>query len=152
MPNKLTTDGFIEKAIVVHGTKYDYSKVVYVRNSDKVIIICREHGEFSQLPKNHLKGCGCPYCSGNAPLNTESFIERAIEIHGEGIYDYSKVEYVRIMDKVIIICPVEGHGEFTQSPNDHLNNGSGCRKCSGRFPLTTETFTQKAIEVHGMIT
>lgn len=64
---KLTTDEWIEKAIGVHGDKYDYSKVEYVRSHDKVIIICPLHGEFSQTASNHRYGFGCKEC-GN--LNT----------------------------------------------------------------------------------
>ena len=40
------TQVFIEKARVKHGDRYDYSKVVYVRSKDKVIITCKEHGDF----------------------------------------------------------------------------------------------------------
>jgi hypothetical protein len=46
----------------VHGDKYDYSKVVYVRNHDKVIITCPEHGEFLQAPSAHKRGQGCRKC------------------------------------------------------------------------------------------
>ena len=38
------TKEFIEKAIKIHGDKYDYSKVEYEKSSEKVIIICNEHG------------------------------------------------------------------------------------------------------------
>lgn len=47
---------FISKAILVHGNKYDYSKVEYINNHTKVCIICPEHGEFWQTPNNHLNG------------------------------------------------------------------------------------------------
>jgi hypothetical protein len=40
-------------------------------------------------------------------------------------YDYSKVKYVNIYSKVIIICPI--HGEFKQTPDIHLRGG-GCPK------------------------
>ena len=53
---------FIEKARKVHGNKYDYSKVCYKSQHYKVNIICPEHGEFEQLPGNHLMGQGCPKC------------------------------------------------------------------------------------------
>lgn len=43
---KLTLDEFIEKARLLHGNKYDYSKVEYDGNRKKVCIICPEHGEF----------------------------------------------------------------------------------------------------------
>ena len=59
---RLTTEQFIEKAKLVHGDKYDYSKVEYKNTATKVCIICREHGEFWQTPNNHLFGAGCPTC------------------------------------------------------------------------------------------
>ena len=59
---KLTTKDFIEKARKVHGDRYDYSKVVYKNYSTKVCIVCPEHGEFWQVPNNHLFGAGCPTC------------------------------------------------------------------------------------------
>ena len=46
MAKKLTTQEFIEKAKLVHGDKYDYSKVDYVNSQTKVCIICPIHGEF----------------------------------------------------------------------------------------------------------
>ena len=60
---KLTTESFIKKAHLVHGDRYDYSKVNYVGAKTKVVIICKEHGEFLQTPNNHLRGKGCPQCS-----------------------------------------------------------------------------------------
>lgn len=53
---------FIEKAKVVHGNKYDYSKVEYINNKTKVCIICPIHGEFWITPSNHLLGRGCREC------------------------------------------------------------------------------------------
>lgn len=37
---KSSNSKFIEKAITVHGDKYDYSLVNYVKSNLKVIIIC----------------------------------------------------------------------------------------------------------------
>ena len=50
-------------------------------------------------------------------FNTELFIEKAKEIHGNK-YDYSKVVYVNNKTKVCIICPI--HGEFWQCPSSHM--------------------------------
>ena len=63
MQQRVTTEEFIEKARKVHGDKYDYSKVEYVNSSTKVCIICPIHGEFWQIPNNHLRGSGCYFCS-----------------------------------------------------------------------------------------
>ncbi len=57
---------FIEEAKSVHGDLYEYHKVEYINTNSKVCIVCKIHGEFWQTPSNHLKGKGCPYCSGNA--------------------------------------------------------------------------------------
>jgi hypothetical protein len=62
MTRKSTTEKFIQKAVKVHGDKFDYSKVRYVRNKEKVEIICPKHGVFQQSPDNHLMGRGCPEC------------------------------------------------------------------------------------------
>ena len=102
MPKKITTNKFIERAKLIHGDRYDYSMVEYVNIYTKVKIICSEHGEFKQLPNNHLSGKGCPSC-GEQKLTTDQFIERAKSIHGDR-YDYSMVEYVNTNNKVTVIC------------------------------------------------
>lgn len=58
---------------------------------------------------------------------TEEFIARAREIHSDK-YDYSKVEYINCDTKVCIICPE--HGEFWQTPYNHINRKHGCPICS----------------------
>ena len=65
---KLTNKEFIVKAKEIHGDKYDYSKVEYINNHTKVCIVCPEHGDFWQIPNNHLKGQGCPKCNRNARI------------------------------------------------------------------------------------
>ena len=139
-----TTEDFIKRAKAVHGTKYDYSKVVYSDSNQKVEIICPIHGSFWQRPTSHLKGNGCPKCVGRNKT-TEEFIKRAKAVHGDK-YDYSMVNYVDAKTNVEIICPE--HGSFWQKPSNHLN-GKGCPFCVGNIKLTTEEFIAKAREVHG---
>lgn len=144
------TEEFIEKARKVHGDKYDYSKVEYVRAIEKVCITCPVHGEFWQTPSSHLSGNGCRECgrismSQKHSKNNDWFIEKAKEIHGNK-YDYSKVEYVNNSTKVCITCPE--HGEFWQTPSNHLK-GNGCPKCHIRSRMDTNTFIRKAQFVHG---
>lgn len=54
MGKKLTEEEVISRFIDVHGSKYDYSKVVYADMNFKVTIICLEHGEFKQTPAKHI--------------------------------------------------------------------------------------------------
>lgn len=79
-------DTFIEKAKHMHNDRYDYSKVEYVNAHTKVCIICPEHGEFWQIPNNHLNGNGCPLCKnrkiGDGLRDTvEDFTKKSNEIH-----------------------------------------------------------------------
>ena len=132
---KKTTEKFVQEARIVHGNRYDYSKVDYKGKEVKVIIICQEHGEFLQRPHNHLQGQGCPKCGGHY-MNTEYFKEKSTTIH-KGKYNYDKVEYKDQRSKVIITCPI--HGDFLQSPQDHLQ-GNGCQKCKSDVYKNKEIF------------
>ena len=126
----LTT--FISKAKQIHGDKYDYSKVKYINNRTKVCIICPEHGEFWQIPNSHLNGNGCSSCKGLKKLTTKEFIERAKQVHGNK-YDYSKTIYINKRTKVCIICPI--HGEFYQTPHNHVYQKQGCPECGKKYAI-----------------
>lgn len=54
---------FIEKAIKKHGDLYDYSNIDYVNGRTKIILNCKEHGDFTITPAYHLKGGICPMCA-----------------------------------------------------------------------------------------
>ena len=62
---KSTTEEFILKSKEIHGDKYDYSLVEYTLCTNKVKIVCFEHGIFEQLAHIHLSGCGCPCCNNS---------------------------------------------------------------------------------------
>jgi hypothetical protein len=119
---------FLEKASGIHGNKYDYSKVKFTLMTDRVTIICPEHGEFEQTVSLHLQGNNCTPCAYKLlTKTTEEFILQAKEKHGD-FYDYSETDYVYCYDKVKITCP--NHGKFYQKPSAHLN-GQRCTKCAG---------------------
>jgi hypothetical protein len=143
---KNTTEEFISNSKKVHGDKYDYSSSYYSGNKSKLTIICKTHGPFDQIPINHIfHAYGCPSCGGNKKLNTDIFIERSKEIHGEK-YDYSLVKYKGRAHKIKIIC--KEHGLFEQKADAHLIGG-GCITCGGNEKLTTESFIKKARHVFG---
>ena len=149
MGKNVTTEDFIKKAKAIHGDKYDYSLVDYKSAKAKVIIVCKEHGEFLQAPTNHLQGKGCKVCAGVARLTRDIFIERATQVHGNK-YDYTLVDDVNTSSKLSIGC--EQHGVFIKTPHNHLN-GQGCPKCSHenmgkKTRLSTEDFIQRANLIH----
>lgn len=126
---KMTTSEFITKAKNIHGDKWGYSKTIYVGNDKQVVIRCRTHGEFSQRANDHLsKKAGCPECAGVKKLTIEGFIKRATLLH-DGRYEYHNTKYSGTDTKVSITCKV--HGNFQQTPHDHLSKKAGCPKCVG---------------------
>lgn len=144
MTKRLTAKEFIQKAILVHGTVYDYSKVLYKNNRTKVTITCPEHGDFEQIPNAHLNSQGCPKCSTNYKDTTDSFILKANNVHNNK-YNYNKTIYIKSQKHVIITCKI--HGDFSQRPNDHLM-GNGCSKCAGKYSPTNEEFILAVNKVH----
>ena len=145
MPKKKTNEEFIQDAIKIHGDKYDYSKVDYTGSKNKVIIICREHGEFEQRPNGHLRGAECFSCNGSKKYTTSEWVEKAKEVHGDK-YNYLKVEYNGIKNKIIIVCKI--HGDFKQLPTDHIN-GSNCSKCMGLHNYSNQEWIEEAKKIHG---
>lgn len=147
---------FIKKAKDKFGDKFDYSKVEYVDYKTKVYIICYEHGGFMVSPISFLRNKnGCPKCAlkkqhDNFAFTNEVFINKAKEKFGDK-YDYSKVEYINIDTNVLIICPI--HGEFYQTPYQHLKSHTGCPKCSNLIPhrkrLSEEELIKRCKEIHG---
>ena len=74
----------------------------------------------------------------------DEFVKRANKKHNNK-YDYSKVSFKRLDNKVCIICPM--HGEFWQQANNHLN-GQGCPRCSGKG-RTQEDIVEEFKNIHG---
>lgn len=78
-----TFDSFSLIANQVHNNRYDYLKETYIDNETPMTMICPIHGEFQQMPKNHLQGCGCQQCK-------ESSLERKMR----SILDANKINYI----------------------------------------------------------
>lgn len=141
------TKAWIEKAKKVHGDRYDYSQVVYIKAHDKVDIICKKHNLFQQLAAGHISGKGCRKCQySNACTSFDEFVKRANLIHGTR-YEYIKVLIVKSRSYATIKCSV--HGIFTQLIHSHLS-GVGCAKCSYDVKrVKVDDFIAKAKQFHG---
>lgn len=84
-------------------------------------------------------------------MTTSEFIRRANKIH-KNTYRYNNTEYVRGSDKVAITCV--NHGDFKQTPADHIYGKYGCAQCkfdkiaTQRVARAVKTFAKKARQVH----
>lgn len=125
---RIDTLMFIERAIEIHKYKYDYSKSIYIRTGEPLIIFCKTcNVDFNQMPCVHLRGGGCEKCANNAKTKTlEQFITQATGLHKKK-YDYSLVNYINGTTLVDIICNKCGI-IFQQKPENHLKN-QGCSSC-----------------------
>ena len=125
--HKPTTEEFINKAIKIHGNKYDYSKTQYKSAKKVVIITCPIHGEFKQAPNKHLQGRGCPICK-------QSHMERDVAkqlsennikfIYQYKIYKRKKLSYDFYLPEynTIIECQGEQHFSSVNFYNKKINS------------------------------
>ncbi len=158
--NTKTREEFISQSLMRWGSKFDYSKVIYVNSDTPVEIICPIHGSFLIRPRLFLSmrenNFGCPSCGRDSTRkklmsNTKSFVLKAIKKFGNK-FSYDKVDYVDENTPVIITC--KEHGDFLKTPREFFNSLYGCPICSNKLKseqlrLDREEFINRAIEVHG---
>jgi hypothetical protein len=93
-PSSIKSYRFTEKAMQIHGDKYDYSGVKHINSMSKLVILFKLHGEFTQTPDTtQSSGSGCKKCGilsiiDKQSSNTEELIKKAIQVHDEK-FDYS---------------------------------------------------------------
>lgn len=136
---------FIQEANKVHNYTYDYNKTNYKGCYDKVVITCRIHGDFLQMPSSHLQGIGCRICGTDVAADkhkkdTHDFIIKASKYWGS-TYDYSNSVYNGATSPITIIC--KKHGEFKTTPANHYI-GTGCPTCSmSKLEYRVKCFLEK---------
>jgi len=141
-------DSMIKKFISIHGNRYDYSKSIYKGVKNKIIITCREHGDFYQRVDGHFQGNGCKTCadalaSSRFYFSHDALIESFNKVHLNR-YDYSLIDYKNCRTKITIIC--DKHGTFQQKPKDHLA-GKGCPSCKSS---KGEAKIRNFLDLHGI--
>lgn len=136
---QLTTAEFIKRSAKAHGDRYDYTNSVYVSDGVKVNIVCREHGQFSQPPRSHYGGAGCPKCAGCARVTFSDFVKRSRAVHKDR-YIYPPQRLLSTHQKVTIIC--RDHGEFSQTAKGHMI-GRGCSRCTWDRSQPTSVYLLK---------
>lgn len=131
---KLSLEKFIEKANKIHKCKYDYSKVIFNYNDDKIIIICPIHGEFEQQLSSHIskKSPGCPKCAYKirSEERRSSYDKILSQIPEEikELYDYDLSNYKNAFTYLPIRCKKHGI-EYNQLAQSFIKGKIGCVKC-----------------------
>ena len=138
MAKKLTTEEFIERAIQIHGDKYDYSKTNYINSSQKVDILCKECNKYFTIEANsHLQGHGCPNHLTNKSqdeINIVNYIKEIykgeIQTNQRNILNENKELDIYLPEKQIAIeyNGIFWHNELNKHDNYHLNKTIECNK------------------------
>jgi hypothetical protein len=74
-------ESFIKKSKLIHGDFYIYPDQVFNGCKEKITIKCPDHGDFYQIPNNHLCGSGCPKCKDGARSLGEKEICHHVKDH-----------------------------------------------------------------------
>lgn len=122
-------DIFLKKAKEIHNDEYDYSLVNFINRKQKIEIVCKKHGIFTQRVNDHLCGRGCPDCNFRKYYYTfDVFLKNAIKKHSNKYSYYIPNNKLDLIDQddITIMCP--NHGKFNQKIYYHLK-GSGCPDC-----------------------
>jgi very-short-patch-repair endonuclease len=116
---KLTIEQFIEKSIISHNNKYNYSLANYIDNRTKIKIICPIHGEFEQRPTDHMRGIGCQICQDSKGEKTikEFLNNKNIEYINQKKFDGCKykrnLKFDFYLPKYNIVIEYDGQQHYT---------------------------------------
>lgn len=142
------TENFVNKAKKIHGDRYDYSKVNFINNRTKVVINCSLHGDFTQTPKNHLRGQGCPKCGKEYARQCHkgdytSFVNEAKIRFGDR-YSFPNItaEYENSHSKVTVKCNLCGH-IYQKIACDMLTSKTGGCWCQEKKAMSEKRMERK---------
>lgn len=159
---RLDVKKLIERFKSVYGDKYDYSQIVYIKESTKLDIVCPIHGKFVRTAVAHFK-CkrGCPKCKKENVMDLE-YTKRRFEawkakvkqFWGDDTYDLSNTKYVNSDSLVEIKC--NKHNIAFKTLAGMFSRGfGGCKQCyderaSGNHRKKFQPiFLKKAQKIHG---
>lgn len=147
MPKKKTHEEFIKQMNTINSNIKILSQ--YQNNKTKVNCKCKICNHQWEARPDNLLHWGCPRCrlvkiSNKNRKTQDEFIKQATKVHNNKYY-YNNVNYIRDNVKVIITCPI--HGDFWQTPSNHLQ-GHGCPKCN---TSKGELFIEKYLTKHNIL-
>jgi len=143
----ISTEDYINSIDINHRNLYDLSKVKYVRNKKKIIVICPKHGEFTISAAVFKNGGGCTKCQyeklSNLNRDSESsFIEKSKLLFGKDYFNYWPMQYGKNgLDYIYLWC--NKHSKLVKTkPQYHLQGNNSCRSCRScsMFELTIKNF------------
>ena len=135
---RLTTNDFKQRAIEIHGDKYDYSRVIYKGYEVPVTIGCPIHGWFETTPDSHLHSGGCGKCGVTLSKKEDEIVkflqkllgEREVKTRVRGIIGQKELDiYIPEKHLAIEYNGILWHSEkYGKDCNYHLDKTIKCEK------------------------
>lgn len=154
--NRDRTKEYVAACNEKHNYKYSYSKTVYTKSTNKVVVTCPTHGDFSIEAQIHKTQQGCPKCGWEVcaeknRMTTEQFIEKSRSLFGDR-FSYEKTEYLGGKTPLIVTCPV--HGDISILPTAHYDCVVGCIDCgedirAENYRVKFDEFVSRSRAIHG---
>ena len=133
--NKLSQEEFLRRCENRHKGFYDYSEVVYKSMTDRIDIICPEHGKFNQIARNHERGDGCRKCFdariGSSKFKGEKYYLDLIERKYEGKFEVISGEIKNNKSLLTVRCKVHDLTFTTAVAN--LCRKQCCNQCTSEI-------------------
>lgn len=113
-----------------HGNRYDYSKFIYTGAHGIIIVICKEHGEFTLKAYSHKDGRGCSDCYYNGAPRTNKeldlyLINNNFTVKRLGDFKSKK----NVLNFECLTCYHIWPGKFINIKKAHEHSGVPCPKC-----------------------
>lgn len=133
---KLDPQEFLSQARKVHGDKYEYDLDTFDGIKFKMRMICKDHGEFWQIPNNHITGqSGCPSCAISISQGENAIKDYVVSLGYEVETRNRKILRGRELDILIPsenlaieYCGLYWHGEARKEDKDyHYRKYLGCK-------------------------
>lgn len=147
--HKVTHEEFMVEVMKAWGDRWDYSQTKYVSSTERLIVTCKEHGDFNPLPSPFKQGKNsCPKCARKKQFQTnDDFIAVAKKTWGDR-WDYSQTIYTGMRNPIDVICPK--HGKFSTQAQSHINGTMSCKGCSPiNERMSRGKFIRDATEFYG---
>lgn len=120
---------WLKRAVAIHGNRYEYNKVVYTLSTNKVIVVCRQHGDFKVQANAHIAmRSGCPKCNES---KGETRIRNFLEKHGiQFVQEYRIEPYSFRYDFYLptLNLLIEFHGRQHYMPIPVFGGDTGYKK------------------------
>ena len=121
--------------------EYDLPIEEYINASTKIKHMCKQGHVYKQKPKDHLQGCGCPYCFGTPKKTAQQYIKECKQL---GL-DLPIENYIDAKTPINHMCK-QGH-VYKQAPYYRLHYYCGCPICSQSHG---EKFIQNYLDKHNI--